>query len=309
MKSDQINCPICAEKNVKEWNKNIDKEYCTSKEEYSYYKCNSCVTIFIDPMPIEKLNQIYPANYYSFSDGKKGLVVKLKEYLDQRIFKKILGSIKSEKINILDIGGGSGWLLDSIKKIDTRVSLTQVVDIDSQAKDLAEKKGHQYFCGPIESFETNEKFDLVLMLNLVEHISNPLKTLQKIEQILNKGGVVLIKTPNVESWDAELFKDSYWGGLHCPRHWVLFSKQSFNRVVEQTNLKVSYINYTQGAPFWTNSVLAKLEKYKLVKISAERPAIYHPLTPFLNLFFAGFDFFRGWFGFKTSQMFIELRKE
>ena len=37
--------------------------------------------------------------------------------------------------------------------------------------------------------------------------------------------------------------------------------------------------------------------------------IFHPLIPFLNIIFAGIDFIRGAFGFKTSQMVVEIEKK
>jgi len=271
--------------------------------------CDSCKTVFIDPFPIDKINEIYPSNYYSFINIKKNFVTSIKEYLDKRLFKRVISKNKNETIKVLDIGGGSGWLLDLIKSLDSRVQFTQVVDIDTNAKEIAENNGHNYYQGTIETFETNEKFDIVLMLNLIEHISNPKDTLVKIDKLLNHEGVVLIKTPNIESYDARLFRNSYWGGLHCPRHWILFSQNSFRHILSDINLSIQQIKYTQGAPFWAWSVLINLQKKGLAKIDKQRPVIFHPIIPLLHIIFAGFDFFRSFFGIKTSQMFIELKKQ
>lgn len=302
-------CPVCESVDTLVYVKNKDLEYLSSDTIYTYHECKSCASIFIDEFPTDKLSEIYPSNYYSFLEQKKNLALRVKEYLDKRLFKKILSEFEGKSINILDIGGGSGWLLDIIKSVYKNVNITQVVDIDENAKLIAERNGHQFFHGPIQDYRSEVHFDLVLMLNLIEHISDPKETLVNIEQMMNPGGIVLIKTPNTESLDARLFKKSYWGGLHCPRHWILFSKKSFNHMIAQTNLTLSKIKYTQGAPFWAWSVLIRLQKAGWVKISKERPVMYHPLIPLLHIFFAGFDFLRGAFGAKTSQMFIELKKK
>ncbi len=308
--SDKIKkqCPVCESRDTTVYAHTKDLEYLTSDEVYTYHNCNSCASIFIDKFPIAKLSEIYPSNYYSFKVQKKNLALRVKEYLDKRVFKKVLAEFDKKPINILDIGGGSGWLLDIIKSIYSNVNITQVVDIDENAKQIAESNGHLFFHGPIEHFESETKFDLVLMLNLIEHISDPRGTLLQIEKMMNKGGIVLIKTPNTESLDARFFKNSYWGGLHCPRHWILFSQKSFRLTVDNTGLEVSKIKYTQGAPFWAWSVLIRMQKAGWIKITKERPVMYHPLIPLLHIFFAGFDFIRGAFGAKTSQMFIELKK-
>ncbi len=302
-------CVVCGGDKVSIWSKCNDLEYLTSNEVYSYYKCDSCISIFIDPMPVSKISEIYPPNYYSFSDTKRNLAVWAKEYLDKLVFKRILSKIKKEEIKVLDVGGGSGWLLSIIRGMDARVNYTCVVDIDEKAKALAEKNGHHYFQGTIEEFASDEKFDLVLMLNLIEHIKDPRETLVKISTMMSKGGITLIKTPNIESLDARLFKKSYWGGLHCPRHWVLFSQKSFRHLVNGSDLSINKLKYTQGAPFWAWSFLITFQRLGLARITKERPVMFHPMIPLLHILFAAFDFIRGFFGCKTSQMFIELEKQ
>ena len=301
-------CPICQDRNTELYSKSSDVEYLSSEEIYNYYMCNNCSTIFIEDFPTEKLNEIYPENYYSFQEQKKKITDQVKEFLDQLVFKKILKKFNGKSINVLDIGGGSGWLLDLIRKIYPQVNISQVVDIDENAKAIAERNGHYFFHGTIEEFQSENKFDLILMLNLIEHISQPLETLKKMESILNPGGVVLIKTPNIESLDAKIFRNSYWGGLHCPRHWILFSQKSFRLMVSQTGLKINKIKYTQGAPFWSWSFLVSWSKKGWVSITRERPIMYHPLIPLLHITFAGLDFIRLAFGSKASQMFIEMEK-
>ena len=214
----------------------------------------------------------------------------------------------AKELSVLDIGGGTGWLLKVIRDIDPRVRFTQVVDIDEKAKTIAETDGHSYFQGRIEEFPSDRKFDLILMLNLIEHVADPKAVMLKIEKLLNKGGLVLMKTPNIDSLDARLFKNIYWGGLHCPRHWVLFSENSFRYMISSTELKVQTLKYTQGAPFWAYSVMAWMAKHNWIALSKEKAIIYHPIFMPLGAFFAGLDFLRGIFS-KTSQMFIILTKE
>jgi 2-polyprenyl-3-methyl-5-hydroxy-6-metoxy-1,4-benzoquinol methylase len=304
----QVSCLLCKnEANNTFYTRSKDYEYYTEQEEYSFYTCGNCSLLFIDPVPENKLNIIYPPNYYSFVDKPKGGVQKVKEFLDKRIFKSLLSEIKSQEISALDIGGGNGWLLQLAKDADARVKYTQVVDLDSNAKKIAEENGHRYFEGRIEDFKTDKKFNFIILLNLIEHVAAPQEILQKVEHLLADDGLILIKTPNTDSLDAVLFKNSYWGGLHCPRHWVLFNAKSFDFLLGMTGLHIHQKKYTQGAPFWAYSMMHFLNKKGLIKLSKEDPMIYHPLFGPLSALFAGFDFIRGLF-FKTSQMFIVLKK-
>lgn len=301
-------CPVCKQSNISTWSVAKDYEYFTVKDEFTYYKCEDCGSVFIQPIPSDQLAKIYPANYYSFSNKSKNIVFQLKEWLDKQFFKKILHQIKNQEINVLDVGGGTGWILSTLKKIDKRISYTHIVDIDANAKSVAEKNGHTYFEGTIEKFNTDKQFHLILMLNLIEHVADPLAVLQKIQTMLSPGGIIVIKTPNTESWDARLYKRSYWGGLHCPRHWVLFSEKSFKILLHSTALEIKKLRYTQGAPFWAFSIIASLHRSKIITVSSKKPIIYHPLYAPVSAVFAVFDFIRRPFA-KTSQMFVLLVKK
>ncbi|MBC7873354.1 MAG: class I SAM-dependent methyltransferase [Ferruginibacter sp.] len=301
-------CPVCKQKNISTWSVAKDYEYFSVPGEFTYYKCGDCGTIFIYPIPVDQLRKIYPSNYYSFTNKAGNLVVRIKEWLDKRFFKKILDDITGKEISVLDVGGGTGWMLDVLKKSDKRISHTQIVDIDDKAGNIARQHGHSYFEGTIEAFQTDRLFHLILMLNLVEHVAAPLAVLQKARSLLAPGGMIVIKTPNTNSWDARLFKKTYWGGLHCPRHWIIFSEKSFRIVIQPTGLKIMKLNYTQGAPFWAFSIIAALHRRKIVHVSAKRPVIFHWLFAPISALFAVFDFIRRPFA-RTSQMFIILTKE
>jgi SAM-dependent methyltransferase len=207
----------------------------------------------------------------------------------------------------MDIGGGSGWILNQIRAADSRVQKSVVVDITASAADEARTHGHEFYCVPIEEFHTTEKFDLVLALNLIEHVRTPGEVLKKIASLLSPTGVVLFKTPNYRSFDADVFRHRNWGGYHCPRHWVLYNKASFERATRTAGLEVISAQYTQGAPFWAISVIAWLAKAGFIKVSADLPAYKHKLYQPLLLVSATFDFLRVPFA-PTSQMFFQARR-
>ena len=306
MNPEPVNCPVCSLPSAL-WSNASDREYFSVAGEFSYFGCGSCGTIFIHPVPVELLARIYPPNYYSFVNKGGNIVTRLKEWLDKRFFRKILRAIPGEELHVLDVGGGTGWMLDILKKAEKRISHTQVVDIDEKAMDLAVERGHSYFKGTMEAFTTGKKYHLILMLNLVEHVHDPLGILKKAESLLAPGGRIVIKTPNAQSWDASLFRNSYWGGLHAPRHWVIFTKKSFIKLLTSTSLEIDTLQYTQGAPFWAFSIIAALHKKGWIKVSADRPVIFHWLFAPLSAVFAIFDFARRPFA-PTSQMFLTLRK-
>jgi SAM-dependent methyltransferase len=299
-------CPVCNSKQLSLWAKAIDAEYfSTAEEAFSYFRCNDCFSLVIDPMPKDRLSIIYPQNYYSYSPSYTSMFSRIKTLLDKRWFKKITRDLQGETLSALDVGGGTGLQLSVLRSADSRFTTTDVVDIDSVAEVEARRNGHSYFCGGIESYTANKKYDVILMLNLIEHVESPITVLRKAGELLSSQGKILLKTPNVDSLDARVFRNQSWAGYHCPRHWVLFTKESLDVAIRRAGLNTQYIAYTQGAPFWAASVLIALAKLGVVDISAQRPVAYHPLFGLITGVFAGFDFLRG-FIFKTSQMFAVI---
>jgi 2-polyprenyl-3-methyl-5-hydroxy-6-metoxy-1,4-benzoquinol methylase len=299
-------CPLCKTADVSHYAQAHDIEYFTVETAFDFFRCAACDVVFLDPMPWDRLGEIYPTNYYSFVSSERSMIQRVKESLDRRYFRKVLGQMPGEKLSALDVGGGSGWLLDIVRAADPRVTDTSVVDIDGAARQLAEAAGHSFFEGRIEDLPVTRTFDVVLMLNLIEHVTDPRAVLGKARELLAPGGRLVIKTPNTDALDARLFRNSSWGGFHTPRHFVLFTRPSFTKLAQEVGLSVESFSYTQGAPFWSVSVLDMLRRRGLVRVTKERPAIYHPLMPALQGAFAAFDMARSPFA-KLSQMQLVLR--
>lgn len=301
-------CLVCESKALELYDTSRDIEYFSVEELFSYFRCVNCSAIHIYPVPEKRLREIYPDNYYSFSHGLDSPIYKIKQWLDSRILRKLLAGMKGKSLNVLDVGGGTGWQLNLIKDIDPRTNLTQVVDIDARAESEATSRGHRYFLGKIEDFESTEKFDLILLLNLIEHVRDPVEVLRKLETILTDQGLILVKTPNSDSLDARLFHKRNWAGLHCPRHWVIFTKESFEIAAIKARLKLKEFQFTQGAPFWSGSIMNWLSTRGFIKVDRDNPMLSHWLSMPLLAFFAAIDFIRLPFS-KTSQMFVVLEKE
>ncbi|MGL4396243.1 MAG: class I SAM-dependent methyltransferase [Hyphomicrobium sp.] len=300
------NCPICQRASDTVYARARDIEYHTSDAVFDFHTCGPCGILFISPMLADRLADIYPKNYYSFVSGRKSLAVAAKEWLDRRRFRTLLKRLASPRLSVLDIGGGTGWLLDIIKSADARVTTTTVVDIDAEAGATAIKAGHAYSHGRFEDYDGTARFDLILMLNLIEHTANPTAILMKARQLLKSDGLLLIKTPNFDALDARIFRHRSWAGFHTPRHFVLFQRDSLIALCRTCGFDVESFAYVQGAPFWSVSLLEELRRLGLVKISADRPAIYHPLMPLLQISSAAFDMMRAPFS-KLSQMELVAR--
>lgn len=120
------------------------------------------------------------------------------------VLRKILAEIKGD---ILDIGTGDGMKLKRILQSIDKSNIGKVLAIEINPKMYAlAKENLQSICDSviksnIDSFETEKRFDTILMLEVLEHLENPKRSLQKIVKLLNDNGKIIITTPNKFIYD------------------------------------------------------------------------------------------------------------
>lgn len=128
---------------------------------------------------------------------------------------------------LLDIGCGNGQALQCMGELGWRV---QGVDFDSQAVQIAQKKGLEVRLGSLgdQAFPSNS-IDAITMSHLIEHVHDPLELLKECRRILKPGGRLVMVTPNSGSWGHQRFGAS-WMHLDPPRHLHIFNEQSLREL-------------------------------------------------------------------------------
>ena len=304
-----MDCPVCGSGAVERFATARDKEYFTTDEEYTYVRCTACTAVYVDSPPVDRLDVIYPPNYYSYADLESAphLTDRVKEWLDARMMRKLLDRIPGDALRVLDVGGGTGWSLTHARRVCSRVVETHEVDMDASAAPFAEKAGHVYHCTPVEQFTSPVRFDLIMMLSVIEHVPDPGRVLARMSELLSDRGVLLVKTPNTATLDCRLFRHRNWGGYHCPRHFVLFTRDGLAELAGRCGLRVVDSHYTQGAPQWAVSVIGRLHDRGWIRLGPDRPAHEHPSYVPLTALFAAFDFVRAPFA-PTAQMIMTFSR-
>ena len=104
-----------------------------------------------------------------------------------------------KKVKILDIGCGGGLLTEPMKKLGA-----DVVGIDASEKNIKIAKLHskknnlniKYLCVSPENFITKDKFDVILNMEIVEHVEDIDFFLKSSSKLLKKGGIMFVATLN-----------------------------------------------------------------------------------------------------------------
>ena len=99
--------------------------------------------------------------------------------------------------HVLDVGAGAGNTLKWLKSLFPNAETTGV-EINESLRDELEQNVDIAIIGPIGNCFTQLKtYDLILLLDVLEHVPDPLGTLQKLAGLLRPGGHVIVSLPNI----------------------------------------------------------------------------------------------------------------
>ena len=124
------------------------------------------------------------------------------DYIKKSITKKFKNKHISKplkNIKILDIGCGGGLLCEPLSRLGA-----EVVGIDASEKNIKIAKIHakknnlnvNYFCASPENFKTKLKFDVILNMEIVEHVNDVNFFLKESSKFLKKNGLMFVATLN-----------------------------------------------------------------------------------------------------------------
>lgn len=102
--------------------------------------------------------------------------------------------------SVLEIGCHTGYLLEVLKEEGIAA---EGIDIDPQAVSIAKTRGIPVEHGDIEDpsfLQKLKKFEVVLLMDVLEHLRDPEKTLKSLSRILEGGGRALVTVPNITYW-------------------------------------------------------------------------------------------------------------
>nr|ART36382.1 C569 [uncultured bacterium] len=107
-------------------------------------------------------------------------------------------------LRILDIGCGAGLLCEPFTRLDARL-----VGVDPSASNIAAAKLHadkghlsiDYLCDTVEGMDVGERFDIVLAMEVVEHVADVGLFLNRCAAMLKPDGMIVISTIN-RNWKS-----------------------------------------------------------------------------------------------------------
>ena len=106
-----------------------------------------------------------------------------------------------EDAALLDIGGATGNLGYLVRDLFRE---RYVMEIAEDCRSTAEAQGNQFSCGNVDEMGLrqfpSECIDVITMLDLIEHVLDPVGLLRECHRVLRPNGRILINTPNIQHW-------------------------------------------------------------------------------------------------------------
>ena len=205
----------------------------------------------VDPAEIAKFSKL--SEQWWDPKGKMAPLHKINPlrltYIRDAACRKFERNVKSlgclSGLRILDIGCGAGLLCEPFTRLGA-----QVIGVDPSASNIAAArlhadKGHlsiDYRCTTVEEMDVRERFDIVLAMEVVEHVSDVGMFLNRCAAMLKPGGMMVISTLN-RNWKS--FALAIVGAEYVLR-WLPRGTHQWDKFVTPNELEIALDRVSLG---------------------------------------------------------------
>lgn len=181
----------------------------------------------------------------------------------------------AKKGKALDVGCALGFLLTAAQKMGWKPYGVELSEFSAKSANIFFPG--KVFNGTLDDapFE-NKTFELITMVDLLEHTVSPIKTLARARQLLKNDGVLLIVTPNARSLSAKLMREKW---LHYKaEHLYYFSPNNIRILLIGSGFHVTTVKPAKKFLSF-HYIMHQLKVYRLPLISYIFNDLLPKLTP------------------------------
>jgi len=233
------------------------KDYFLTQESFELKKETETGILYTTPTPTDLDKYYQSENYISHTDGNKSLFEKLYQIAKNFNLKSKLNVVKKNTSgkSILDYGCGVGDFLLFMQKNGYNV---KGFEPNEDALKIAHKKLGESVSNQ-NILENTEKYDIITLWHVLEHIPNRDEILHSLIEHLKPNGKLIIAVPNHESFDAKHYKE-YWAAYDVPRHLWHFNPKIMKHYSERFGMKIENIVPQYLDSFYVSILSEKYQK-------------------------------------------------
>ena len=196
-------------------------------KKFDIYFCTHCHIAKTDLDNNFDLTPYYPQNYYGH-EGKKfnilfeSIISFCRHYRSLYCYRLFNRS----DVKLLDVGCGKGQFIHFLKKKGWSVYGTEFSSTSAEAAKKRVGDNAIFVNNDLDELKNiNINFNIITLWHVLEHLKNPKKLINLIDEKLINKGFVVIEVPNFNSLQRFIDKNN-WILLECPRHVSHFTKKS-----------------------------------------------------------------------------------
>ncbi len=251
-------CPICGGTTFKPLFALRDNRTGAFRQRFQTVRCLRCDLVGLRPLPREvDLDVGYQLGYGPYPCPSGGAVRPKRSGARKRLTDRLRlywhfidGNATVDRVKldgrILDVGANQG---DNVEYLLGQGHDVVGLEPNPRACAVAKSRGLPVVCGTLESasFEPNS-FDTVILSQVVEHLPDPVRALDRTYELLRPHGRVVVFTPNVYSvWQTCFGKE--WAHWHVPYHVYLYGAAQLRALLTGSGFKITRLT-TVTPTYW-----------------------------------------------------------
>ena len=232
-------CPLCGALETAVWRKSrlgrplepedlriTDRRYGLT---LPLLRCEGCRFVFAEPAACARLDELYARlEDTAYEEGAEARRLQ---------FRRLLGRllrVRPEARTLLDVGAGTGLLVDEARGMGLQA---EGVEPSRSAVARAAECGRTVWEGGLPHPELRgRRFDLITLVDVVEHVADPPGLVSKARELLAPDGVLLVVTPDLGTLTARLLGRRWWHFRLA--HVGYFRRETLERLADAAGLAV-----------------------------------------------------------------------
>ena len=217
---------------------------------FAIVQCAGCQLQYVWPMPTPaELAGYYQDPSYFAGDVNEG-------YADYEALAKVLrplavrrlqaiGNALGQPGRILDFGCAAGYFLEQAQQIGWQIAGVELAQ--GMAEHAAARLGIPITADLDPALHPAGSFDAITLWEVIEHLPEPVATLQCLAALLRPGGLIALSTPNTGHWQAVTAPET-WTSYRPPAHLLYFTAETLRDTLQRAGLSAITIGRSGPLP-------------------------------------------------------------
>jgi 2-polyprenyl-3-methyl-5-hydroxy-6-metoxy-1,4-benzoquinol methylase len=227
-------------------------------------RCPRCAQVFLATWA-----ESFPSELYDYYQQRVGVSQEQRyRAINSDRIRELLGELahRVQGRRLLDVGCGEGQLVHTALGVGWDA---HGIDLSAPAIQICQSFGlpcrvQDFFSPDLDG----ERFDVVIMSELIEHVPLPGRFLARAEQLLVPDGICYLTSPNFGGLTRRLVGPA-WREIH-PQHFSYFTPQTLAQLVKRdTGLAIMSLQTRNIAPF---AILSGLRNRRVAAVAGDQPS-------------------------------------